>query len=107
MTKTEDSNYFDQLMMLKGMTVRLGVIHEAQRLQLCNYLWALSDVKDKYSVEIDVLSHKVVYKCKKKPKISENDKEVFSNIVKWVRTILWDDTAVYVMSRNKEILASG
>jgi hypothetical protein len=85
-------DYYEQLAMLKGMTVRSGAVHEAQVVQLRNYPLLLSFTE---TAETHIGEKLVVYNItstkfkKTKKSIAAMDK-----IVDLTRKILWDDTDV-------------
>lgn len=88
----------EQLRYLKGITVMTGGVHEAQALQLKNYPIVINDVKSA-KTKIDP-EKKMVWYTLKVSETFKSDKlmeQVCDAIVTWVRTIVWDDTAVVFM----------
>jgi len=98
-------NRFEQLQYLKGMTVRLGCIHEAQALQLRNYPLLIPNV-GKAIVKVNAETKHVIYDCTGKTKNFRKTKkvdEMFQNIYKWTTFIVWDDVEVLIKVNNKEL----
>ncbi len=97
-------NIKQQLAYLKGITVTTGGIHDAQALQLKNYPLVIDGVKSaKTKVDSD---HKLVHyelTFDKGASFTPAAKQVCEAIVLWVRTIIWDETAV-VFYGGKEVL---
>lgn len=94
----------EQLAYLKGITVMTGGIHDAQALQLKNYPLVIDGVK-KAKTKVDPERKVVHYELKFESGASfgPNAKQVCDAIVLWVRTIIWDETAVVFYS-GKEVL---
>lgn len=93
-----------QLAYLKGITVTTGGIHDAQALQLKNYPLVIDGVK-KAKTKIDS-EHKLVHyelTFDEGATFGEAAKQVCDAIVLWVRTIIWDETAVVFYS-GKEVV---
>lgn len=95
----------EQLGYLKNMTERLGVIHEAQAVQLRNYPRLLPNIKDA-ETRISPDSRTVVFNCESESKPFRKTKSfkiAMKNVVKWVRIIVWDDTTIELIVNGKSV----
>ncbi len=101
-----EQSTLEQLMLLKGMTVRAGVIHEAQRLQL--EMWPRLSKKISSCVpKIDMEKKLVILDCKAKSyRTDAFERQLFDNILIWVRSILWDETKVVIRVNRKVVFNS-
>lgn len=98
-----EASILEQLQHLKGLTIRVGSIHEAQALQLRNWLLLIPGVQ-KGAAHVDTERKMVTFECKAKNFRKIPTVEDFcKNIQVWTRTILWDDTVV-VVTVNKDII---
>jgi hypothetical protein len=106
MSGVNETNVMEQLMHLKAMTVRTGGIHEAQKLQLISWP-RLSKQIARVVAKVDPENKAVTLECES-PKYKETkfEKELFKNILVWVRTILWDETRVVVKVNKKRVFDS-
>lgn len=98
----------EQLMQLKQLTLRLGVIHEAQTVQLRNYPLLIPNIK-KATLDLDVERHIVHYTCSSesgKFRRTKKAKDMISNILIWTRTIIWEDTIIEIIVDGKLIYDS-
>jgi len=96
---------YDQLKHLKAMTIRLGVLHEAQVLQLRNYPLLIPGVKTA-KTHVDVDSKSVAWTCQtknKKFRLTSSVKTWCVNIEKMVRVILWDETQIKIVINGRTI----
>ena len=93
----------EQLAYLKGMTLRLGSIHEAQALQL--KLWPrLIPGIDESEARVDVEKQSVRFVCTgKKFRKTKKVSEFLVNIDRWVKKLLWDSTFVVFEVNGKEV----
>lgn len=100
------NDVMDQLMQLKAMTVRTGGIHSAQELQLCNWPRLSAQIK-RVVAKVDPENKTATLECEA-PKWKQTDfeKELFKNILIWVRTILWDETRVVIKVNKKRVFDS-
>lgn len=93
----KEMDFYEQLMYLKDLTVRFGVIHEAQGIQLRNYPILIPGImKGKALVDTD--KKVVIYECEPKGKFRRT-KQVHNAckyIDKLTKKILWDETTVVV-----------
>ena len=89
----------EQIEQLKALTIRFGVIHEAQALQLKMWPLLMPGVASAEAV-VDVETCTVTYKClTSKGKGFRKTKKVilFCNHLKqWTQVLLWEDTKVAV-----------
>jgi hypothetical protein len=88
--------FLEQLQQLKAVTVRTGLIHEAQAVQLRNYPRLIPGVL-KATTKVNTDDKIVYFECipeKKQFRMNPKRLDMCNNIVKWVRTILWDDTVI-------------
>jgi len=95
----------EQLGYLKNATERLGVIHEAQIVQLRNYPLLIPNVKTA-ETKVDIEKKTVVYECESKSKQFRKTKQVkiaIENIVKWIHTIIWTNTIVEIKVNGKSV----
>lgn len=90
----------EQLMYLRGLTIRLGSIHEAQRVQFTNWpklVPGVSTKKEDVEARVDYDNH-VVYihtKAKKKPfRPTKEARRWVWKVAFWTNSILWPDTRV-------------
>jgi hypothetical protein len=97
-------SYLEQLQQLKAMTVRTNTIHEAQALQIRNYPLLLKGVQTA-SASVDIEGQLVTYELKvpKGFRLIKFNREMCKNISVWLKTLLWDQTAV-VFQVGKRIL---
>lgn len=105
----DQSKAMEQLMLLKGTTLRTGAIHEAQRLQL--ELWPrMSDQIQSCLPKVNFTTKTIALSCitfgKSKFKMEDFEKKLFQEILGWVRLILWDDTRVIIMINKKRVFDS-
>ena len=85
-------DYYQQLALLKGVTVKQGAIHEAQVVQLKNYPLLIKGVT---SAETSIGDKLVEYNLfSENLKVTKNTKLAMDKIVELVRKIVWDDTDV-------------
>lgn len=104
MAINKEITFLRQLQELKAVTVRMGILHEAQMLQLRNYPLLIPGVS-KATASIDV-DHKIVtYECivKRKWRCTKKVLGMCKQISVWLKTILWDETAMVVLV-NKEVI---
>lgn len=97
----------EQLDYLRGMTIRLGVLHEAQVLQIKNWPLLIPGVKKAKSY-INIEEKTVTYDCvfeKTVKKVNKNSKvyKMMEMVTLWVQTILWPETVV-IFNCNKQKL---
>lgn len=92
----------EQLAYLKGLTVTTGGLHEAQILQLRNYPLVLPNVSSAQT-KIDTEGKLIQYDLKVERKFKKTKKfnDMCKAVTVWIRSIVWDDTAV-VLIANKE-----
>jgi len=97
----------EQLMHLRNLTIRFGVLHEAQILQLRNYPLLIPGV-EKAQTKIDTEKHIVTYECltSKKFRKSKKVKEAFSAIKIWTQTLIWEDTVIEIRVNDRDIYDS-
>jgi hypothetical protein len=87
-------NALEQLKILKGMTLRTGIIHDAQMLQLEMYPLVVFDaISSVLNIDTDKRYIKMVVSVNKLPK-SQDLLQNEDLIRGWVRSILWDDSSV-------------
>lgn len=98
----------EQLKYLKGITERLGVLHEAQILQLRNYPLLIPNVLTAETT-VDQSNKMVKFKCTSKKAPFRKTKKVdlaIKNIDSWIRWIIWDETVVEIVVDGKDIYDS-
>lgn len=98
----------EQLMHLKQLTLRLGVIHEAQTVQLRNYPLLIPNIKSAV-LDLDAERHIVHYKCTSESgrfRKTKKTKDMISNILIWTRLIIWEDTIIEITVDGKFIYDS-
>lgn len=103
--KAVQMDFLQQLMYLKGLTMRTGVIHEAQALQLRNWPLLVPGVK-KAETHIDTDQKFIKYICEPKFKtfrVTKSVKDQCNNICIFARKITWDDAVVVFFSGKKPI----
>jgi hypothetical protein len=95
--KNREEEILEQLGLLKGITVRLGILHEAQVLQLQMWPLVLFPHALSSTAEVDTDKHivnfKILTSLKNKPSGKSHTKAV-KELDKWVKNILWDDTRI-------------
>jgi hypothetical protein len=97
-----------QLLMLKDLTKRMGVLHEAQVLQL--KMWPLTlfthakKTEERVNLETKEIDFDILQTKGKKP---TDLKERFEALDKWTRWLLGDDWVVRVRERGKVIFRKG
>jgi hypothetical protein len=95
----------EQLMFLRGLTMRTGAIHEAQALQLRNYPILIKGIVAS-TVKINVENKTIEYIIKKTTKDFVKGKKFdfeAANVKKCVQTLLWPD-AVVTMKRSGKVI---
>lgn len=95
----------EQLGYLKSMTERLGVIHEAQAVQIRNYPKLLPNIKNA-EARVSIDNRTIVYVCDSEStpfRKTKLFKTSMKNIVKWIRVVVWDDTTVELIVNGKSI----
>jgi hypothetical protein len=93
----------EQLQLLKGMTVRTGMIHEAQALQLRNWPMLIPSVS-KAEARVDTELQTVTFVCKANRLYSnKKTKLLYKNIGEWVRNLLWNETRVVIEINGKKV----
>lgn len=93
----------EQLQLLKGMTVRTGMIHEAQALQLRNWPLLIPSVS-KAEARVDTENQTVTFACKAgRVYTNKKTKLLYKNISEWVRQLLWPETRVVVEINGKKV----
>lgn len=100
----QNFDFYTQLLLLKETTVRFGVLHEAQVIQLKMYPILLNGVV-KAETHVDTEKKLVFFKIKetKNFKLSKKNKTIMEKIVEWTRSILWSDCTVIFM-KNEEVI---
>lgn len=99
----------DQLMQLRGMTIRTGAVHEAQKLQLVNWPRLVPGVSTKAGgviAKIDPELRVVVFECKSAKKTFKATKQVklwIKMVDTWTKNILWPDTKTVFKVNGKVI----
>lgn len=99
----------EQLEQLKALTVRYNTLHEAQALQLKMWPCLLANIND-VTVKVGVEEKRVVFLCSSESGRFRNTKKVqtfCSNLEKWVRTILWNETQISFMVDDRLIFGAG
>ena len=97
-----------QLMYLKGMTDRIGVLHEAQIVQIRNYPRTIPNIKSAETT-IDVDKHIVTYNCESETAQFRRTKKVkiaIENITTWIRTVAWTDSVIEIKVNGKSVYDS-
>ena len=91
-----EHEFKEQLGLLKGLTVKFGILHEAQTLQL--EMWPLVIFNAiSNTTTVDTEKHIVNFKVVINKSISQAKKEEGKKVLQsWVRTILWDNSGVEV-----------
>jgi hypothetical protein len=105
MAEPQEMSFFQQLMYLKGLTVRTGVIHEAQAVQIRNWPLAIPGVRSA-EAHVDTDQKIVRYILKPKAKqlrVTAKVKEICSTVDKFIKTILWNETTV-IIEANKTVI---
>ena len=93
----------EQLQLLKGMTVRTGMIHEAQALQLKSWPMLIPNVT-KAEARVDTELQTVTFVCESKGlRPSKKAKLMYQNIATWVRNILWNETRIVIQINGKQV----
>jgi hypothetical protein len=94
----------EQLLMLKAVTLRLGVLHEAQALQLKMWPLAALPFITKSVAKVDVESRTVSFDCEA-PSVRKTKKltQGCTALESWVRFLLWDDSVVFVRINGKQV----
>lgn len=94
----------EQLLMLKAVTLRLGVLHEAQALQL--KLWPLAALPSitKSVAKVDVESKTVFFECEASSlRATKKLAQGCAALESWVRFMLWDDTTVFIKINGRQV----
>jgi hypothetical protein len=97
----------DQLFYLKGLTEQLGVVHEAQLLQIRNYPLLIPNIK-KAETELNIDTKTIVYKCQSEGRFkkTKQTKLAISKIQEWIRYVVWNETIIIIQVDGKEIYDS-
>jgi hypothetical protein len=94
--ETAGLTYLEQLQQLKGVTVRTGLLHEAQVLQLRNYPLLISGIAHGIT-NVDPETQLIMYDltpANKKWRLTKKRLAELKMIVRYIRTIVWDNTVV-------------
>ena len=96
-----------QLQELKAVTVRTSALHEAQTLQIRNYPLLIPGVT-KAQATVNVEQKIVTYDCVpvQNFRLTKNAKNMCNNIKVWIKTLLWDETAVIIKVKDRIIYDS-
>lgn len=96
-----------QIATLKATTERLGVLHEAQLLQLRNYPILLDGI-DSAKTEIDQSNKHIKYDCVSKTRFRKTDMRLlmFKRIVWMVQQVVWTDVTIEFNVNGKPIYDS-
>ncbi len=97
----------EQLVLLKDWTRRMGVLHEAQILQLKTAPWGYFPTVKSFEVYPDLEKHDILFELKldgKKPADFKNQCERVDNWIKW---LLGDEWIVRVKVLKKQVFRSG
>lgn len=98
----------EQLMYLKGITDRFGMIHEAQIVQIRNYPRTIPNIKSAETL-IDTEKHIITYNCESETPSFRRTKKVkiaIQNVTNWIRTVSWDDAVIEFNVNGKNIYDS-
>jgi hypothetical protein len=99
------NNLEEQLMLLKMMTMKTGVIHEAQALQLKVWPKLIPGVLSSVA-KVSAENKTVIFELKGNIKNTKKTKQMFSAIKEWTRLILWDNTKIVFKYDKKAIYSS-
>lgn len=96
-----------QIAMMKATTERLGVIHEAQLLQIRNYPILLDSIASAQT-SIDIETKLVRYDCKTDGTFRRTalKKKAFQRIVWMIQQVVWSDVIVELNVNGKPIYDS-
>lgn len=96
-----------QLAMLKATTERMGVLHEAQLLQIRNYPILLDGIVSA-TASVDIAGKTIIYDCKSNSNFRKTamKKKAFLRIVWMIQQIVWSDTIVELNVNGKPIYDS-
>lgn len=91
----------EQLLHLRCLTHRLGVLHEAQLLQVRNYPLVLPI--QKATTHIDVKSKYIKYECESEGVIRKTKKntKICETIHSWLQFLLWDDVILEILINGR------
>jgi hypothetical protein len=96
----------DQLEYLKGMTIRLDSIHEAQKTQLMWYGLLINGTKN-VTLKIDTEKKIVYYECEAdKFRNSKFNKGLYPKIDSWAKLLLWPTTVIVISVNGKVVYDS-
>ena len=101
-------SFKDQLLHLKAMTERIGVIHEAQTLQLRNYPLLIPGIKTAETT-INIDQKIVKFDCQSIAKTFRNTKKVkiaLDHIYEWVKMVVWTESTLEVYVNGKAVFDS-
>lgn len=94
-------SFIDQLQYLRGMTIRVNAIHEAQKNQMIWYGYLIKGIKE-VTVKIDTDKKIVFYECRADSfRNSKSNKALYKNIDKWIKLLLWPETTVIININDK------
>lgn len=97
-----------QLLMLKDLTRRMGVLHEAQVLQLKMWPMTLFTHAKKTEERVNLESKEIDYDIlQTKGKKPSDLKERFEALNEWTKWLLGDDWVVRVRERGKLLYRNG
>lgn len=101
-----DQRVLEELRQLQALTVRTGIIHEAQALQLRNWPLLIPGVKSAEAI-VDAERKMVTYSCKTETEKTFRRTKVaamyIEQIGNWTRNIVWPDSTVVVKVNGKVI----
>jgi hypothetical protein len=94
-----DAQIKAQLGQLKALTVRTGIVHEAQVLQLQMWPMVVFPHAMTATADINTENRSVFFKIHTSLSALRNSKshvKAVGFLTEWIRNILWDDTAVNI-----------
>lgn len=97
----------EQLIMLKDQTRRLGVLHEAQVLQLKMVPWGFWPTVKSFEVLPDLEKHDMVFELKLNGKKPDDFNEQCEKVNQWIKWLLGDEWIVRVRLKGKQVFRAG
>lgn len=101
----DNSKIEEQLMLLKMMTLKTGVIHEAQALQLKLWPKLIKNVESSVA-KVDPSKKTVTFELEGSLRPTKKMREMFDAIKGWTRILLWNETKVIFKYKKKVIYNS-
>lgn len=103
----ETDKFFEQLMLLRGMTEATGILHDAQVLQLQGYGYVFSPNITKCEVSVNLDKHEIDYHISTDRKKVADFKSRCKMLTEWVHKLLGPTWMVRVVNTTGRKVHTG